>query len=166
MFKATILSRMYFSYYQFMIADANVQELGCKWTAAHTSQGFARRDDFVSFNTLLQFGDAIPRVVCGPVMPDSSYERAISVPLYCDTGQLQVVGIEEFDVVRHIKLDKGHYRVTAAQVVSGEEELILDIFLERLDAPLSKSVIVLADSMLSPPTELIEWSEVPDADKK
>jgi len=152
---ALLTSTMYFSYSQFLVFDSSVQAPECAPTRAHADQGFARRTKSVLFGTLLDFGYADLTVYAGPYVEKPEYERVIEVPLHVPSGEVRIKGPEEIKSERSIKLDKGYYRLVAAQVVKEEEEII-DLFFEKVTGPLLRSRIWVADDRLKPPTPLLE----------
>ncbi len=156
----TLIPRLYFSYGQFFVYDFSVTAPGCLWTDAHNAQGFARRDSAVSFGTLLEFGYADVRYRLGSFQPNDAYERVIAVPFLVCTGKVIVDGPEEINIQRNFELPTGNYRVFCGQRLVGHKEERIDLFFERLDEPLGKSEVVVADAMLDPPLELVETAEV------
>ena len=152
--------RLYFSYSQFMVYDQCVQLPGCAWTHEHTSQGFARRESAVCFNTPLEFGHADVSVSLSAYRNQKQYERVIAVPFLAQSGKVIVDGPEELDVERAVTLRPGNYRLVVAQRVIAEDEEEIDLFFEELDLPMKQSEILLADEALDPPTPLIETAEV------
>jgi hypothetical protein len=133
---------------------------GCAWTAAHSAQGFARRDDSVCFSTLLEFGHAIVSITAGSFQTEFTHQRVIAVPFTSKSGRLVVEGPEEFDTGRTFELERGHYRLIAAQRVLREEEEQIDLFFEVLKEPLRCSLIFIADDMLNPAIPLLETADV------
>lgn len=159
--KSTALSpKLYFSYSQFMVFDQAEQLPGCDWTEEHTAQGFSRRESTVCFGTPLEFGHANVMITVGPYTPQEKYERVISVPFLSSSGRVRVEGPDEMDVDRAFDLHPGNYRLTAAQITTGKDEEVIDLFFEPLDAPLKQSTVVIADEMLNPPDRLIETAGI------
>jgi hypothetical protein len=161
---ATALSpKLYFSYSQFMVFDKTEQLPGCDWTEEHTSQGFARRESTVCFGTPLEFGYADVTIVIGPYKAREDYGRVISVPFLSSSGKATVEGPDEMDVDRVFDLPRGNYRLTAAQIIIGDDEELIDLFFEPLEAPLKQSTILIADEMLNPPKQLTEMAGIAGA---
>jgi hypothetical protein len=152
--------RLYFSYSQFLVYDSAVKAPGCLWTDAHSAQGFARRDSAVSFGTLLEFGFADVSLRRGPFQPSETYERVIAVPFVVSTGRVIVDGPEEIKIGRAIELPVGNYQIVAAQRVLGDDEELIDLFVDKLEEPLRNSKIIVADAMLNPSAQLVETAEV------
>jgi hypothetical protein len=158
--KTTLSPRLYFSYSQFMIYDQSVQLPGCDWTEEHTAQGFARRESVVNFNTPLEFGYADVAISRKGYQPQQEYQRVIAVPFRVTSGKVVVEGPEETTVERSINLPPGHYRLVAAQYVTGDDEEVIHLYFEPLSKALERSAILVADEALSPPTPLIETAKV------
>ena len=158
--KISLEPPLYFSYSQFMVYDQAVQAPGCRWTERHTRQGFARRESAVCFSTLLEFGRA--DVTCSLCRFQSAedYERVIAVPFLTTTGKVLVEGPEELNVTRVIELEKGNYRLVAAQRVTGDKTERLDLFFEKLEGPSRKSDILVADPELRPEVPLLDTADV------
>ena len=154
--------KMYFSYSQFMVFDRGERRPECDWKDTHVDQGFARRDSTVSFGTLLEFGSATLNVYTAQYEPRDEYERVVAVPFRVRSGEVEIVGPEEDDIERRVRLTPGHYRLYAAQrvVTEDEENMIMeeaiDLFFEPLSSPAEKSEIIVADAELNPPDELLE----------
>ncbi len=149
----------YFSYSQFQVFDSEVKLPGCAWTDGHYKQGFARREPNVSFGTLLEFGHADVAVHLGPYKGNDDHERVIEVPIEVSSGEVVVGGPEEYPNKHIVKVPKGHYRLVAAQTVTGDEREAIDLYFERLAEPLARSRIVVADDVLDPPSPLLESVE-------
>ncbi|MCZ7667023.1 MAG: competence protein ComJ [Chloroflexi bacterium] len=126
----------------------------------HSAQGFARRESTVSFGTLLEYGYADVFCHRGPFQSDKAYERVIAVPFLVCTGKLMVDGPEEINVGRTLELPVGNYRVVCAQRVVDDETELIEIFFEKVDEPLRKSEVIIADAILDPCVELLETAEV------
>ncbi|MEI8376840.1 MAG: competence protein ComJ [Planctomycetota bacterium] len=152
--------RLYFSYSQFFVYDSVVKAPGCLWTDAHSAQGFARRESVISFGTLLEFGFADVYFHRGPFQPREAYERVIAVPFVIFTGKVMVDGPEEIKIGRAIELPVGNYQIVAAQRVVGDDEELIDLFVDKLEEPLWSSKIIVADAMLNPAFQLVESAEV------
>lgn len=159
MAKIKLSPPLYFSYGQFLVYDQSVAAPGCLWTEQHTAQGFARRESTVCFRTLLDLGYAEVVYQLDAFMSDSSYERVIAVPFFVSTGKVVVDGPEENSVSRLVEIANGRYRLTAAQRVAGEREHI-ELFFEKLELPLRKSQVVVADKELQVPDELLETAAI------
>jgi hypothetical protein len=155
---------LYFSYGQFMVYDESVDLPGCDWTDEHSKQGFARREGTVNFSTMLEFGYADVVAHCGPYEARGSdervYERVIAVPFQVVSGTVVVEGPEETEVSRRVALPCGHYRVVAAQLVSGEEAEQIDLYFELVGNQVERSAILVRDDKLSPPRRLLETAGV------
>jgi hypothetical protein len=150
---------VYFSYGHIFVFDRSVKLPGLAWTEGHHKQGFARRDKSVAFRTLLEFGEAHVSVHLGPYEPRLDHERVIEVPIESPTGEVGIEGPEEIGAQRFIRLEKGHYRLVAAQALDSDREAV-DLYLEKVTAPLSRSRILVADAALAPSEPLIESTEV------
>jgi hypothetical protein len=151
---------LYFSYNQFLIYDSDVKLPGCEWTAAHSAQGFARRESVVCFSTLLEFGNANVVVSCSVFESRQEYERAIAVPFRITSGKVIVEGPDESDVDRSVAVPSGDYRLVAAQYVTGDDEEAIDLFFELLPESLKKSSVLVLDEALNPPQVLIETASI------
>jgi len=143
-----------------MVYDQSVRLPGCDWTEEHTAQGFARRESAVNFNTPLEFGYADVSVSHAGYQPQQEYQRAIAVPFRVTSGKVLVDGPEETTVERIVTLPAGHYRLIAAQCVTGDDEEVIDLYFEPLARALEQSAILVADDALDPPTPLIETAKV------
>jgi len=160
---------LYFSYSQFMVFDASVKLPGCDWTDAHISQGFARRHGVVAVSTLLEFGTARVAVTLAAPDPHSlqAYTRVIAVPLAVTSGTLSIQGPEEDAGTRQVRVAKGHYRATIAQVVRDaehgddeDEKEDIRIWFEKVDVPVMRSRLLVMDDGLDPPTPLVETADI------
>jgi hypothetical protein len=161
--RVSVPPKMYFSYHQFMVFDADVRLPGCAWTPEHSAQGFARRESVVNFNTLLEFGEA--DVVVGEVyQPRDDYARVIAVPFLVMSGRVIIEGPEETTRERHIDVRPGFYRLVAAQRLIGEEQQQIDLFFEPRDQPVEHSTILIADDELTPPPLLLETAGIAGVD--
>jgi hypothetical protein len=158
--KLALTSRLYFSYSQFLVYDQSVQLPGCAWTEAHSAQGFARRRSAVCFGTIMEFGHANVTVTVGAYQPSEEYERVIAVPFVVTSGKVIVDGPEETNVERSFDLPVGNYRLVAAQRVVGDEDEIIDLFVEQSVEFSERSVVLVADDGLNPPTPLVETAEI------
>ena len=143
-----------------MVYDQSVRLPGCDWTEEHTAQGFARRELVVNFNTLLEFGYADVAVSRETYQPEQEYQRAIAVPFQVTSGKVVVEGPEETTVERAVSLPPGHYRLVAAQHVTGDDKEVIDLYFEPLTEALESSAILVADEALTPSTPLIETAKV------
>ena len=161
--KIALAPRLYFSYSQFMVYDESVRLPGCAWTDTHSAQGFARRESTVNFNTPLEFGYADVTVCNGSYQPHEQYVRVVAVPFLVSSGRVIVDGPEELKVQRRFDLAMGNYRLVAAQRITGDEEEAVDLFFEPLEKPLDRSAVLIADSALNPPTNLLETAAVAGA---
>jgi hypothetical protein len=137
---------------------------GSLWTDTHVRQGFARRDRVVSFGTVLEAGRAVLKVHLGSYGPSEGHERVVTVPFSTPSGKVMIDGPEEFRG-RHVVLESGHYRLTAAQQVIGEEfvdefQELIELYFESVPKPVSASEILVADPLLDPPAVLLEEAEV------
>jgi hypothetical protein len=150
---------MYFSYGQFMVYDSSEPAPGCLWTNDHYNQGFARRSATVCYRTLKQEGEADVTYIHGHFVPRYSYVRVIAVPFFSTTGRVLVEGPEEVGTGRIVNIPAGDYRLTCGQRYENNC-VVVDLFFEKLERPLERSIVIVADSELSPPTELIESAEV------
>jgi len=152
---------LYFSYSQFMVFDRSVELPGCDWTESHVRQGFARREQNVSFSTLDEFGTADLVVHLGPYVSASRHQRVIEVPLQVSSGKVVVCGPEESGAEEHVvSVESGPYRLVAAQALVTEGLEAIDLYLEALTAPITRSRILVADRALQPPDPLLETVEV------
>jgi hypothetical protein len=160
--KLSLSPRLYFSYSQFDVYDQNIRLGGCAWTDEHTAQGFARRESIVNFGTLLEFGYADVVVRRSSYEPRDDYERVIAVPILITSGRVIVHGPEETETgrERNFALPPGHYRLVAAQRVTGDDEEAIDLFFEPVTQPLEQSEVLVADDALDPPTPLIETAAI------
>ena len=158
-----LLPKLYFSYSQFMVYDQSIQLPGCNWTEEHTAQGFARRESVVNFSTLREFGYANVAVSRDAYHPQREYQRVIGVPFLVTSGKVVVDGPEETTIERSFPLPPGHYRLIAAQCAIGDEEEVIDLYFEPLTKALERSIILVADEELRPPTPLIETAEIAGA---
>lgn len=157
---AILSPRLYFSYNQFMVYDSTVSTPGCAWTEEHSAQGFARRDSSVCFNSILECGSAVVTAIIGSYQPDEEYERVIAVPFVVESSKVLIEGPEEFDSGRVIALEPGNYRLVVAQCVIDDDCERIDLFFERSEEPLQRSIIILADEMLNPPNSLLETADI------
>jgi hypothetical protein len=151
---------IYFSYSQFTVFDSSVELPGCDWTDGHSKQGFARRQANVSFGTILEFGHGDVALHLGLYEPRGDHERVIEVPIEVSSGQVVIGGPEEYPNRHVVTLANGHYRVVSAQTVTGDDREAIDIYFEKLSAPLATSRIVVADDMLDPPNPPLENADV------
>jgi Competence protein J (ComJ) len=155
---------LYFSYGQFGVIDRDSDLHGLYWEERHNSQGFARRDSIACFRTLAVHGYTDVSVALGPYEPAANYDRVISVPFHVRSGIVAVEGPEEVNLVkRNVELAPGNYRLTAAQqyaAAEGREETI-DLYFERVDEPLKRSEVLLADEELNPVYPLLETADEP-----
>lgn len=154
-FSATV----YFSYNQFFVFDKSIKLPACTWTERHFNQGFARREKNAVFGSLLEFGYAELAVYLGAYKGRDAHERVIEVPIEVSSGEVVIAGPEEFDDTRVVKLAKGHYRLVVAQTVTDEDRETIDLYFEKLAAPLTKSQIIVADDALHPPSPLIDTAD-------
>jgi hypothetical protein len=157
---ATFSATIYFSYSQFQVFDRSVKLPGCAWTEMHYKQGFARRASNVSFGTMLEFGHGDVAVYFGSYEGKDLHERVIEVPIEVSSGEVIISGPEEYPNEHVVKMPQGHYRLVAAQMVTGADREAIDLYFEKLAQPLAKSRIVAADDALSPPTALLETADV------
>ena len=151
---------VYFSYSQFQVFDSTVKLPGCAWTEGHYKQGFARREPNVCFGTMLEFGHGDVTVHLGPYEGKDDHERVIEVPLEVSSGEVVIGGPEEYPNKHIVKVAPGHYRLVAAQTVTGDDREAIDLYLEKLSEPVSRSRIIVADNALNPPSALLENVEV------
>ncbi len=151
---------IYFSYNQFNVFDRSVKLPGCAWTDGHYKQGFARRQRNVAFSTLLEFGHGDLAVHLAPYAEKHAYQRVIEVPIEVPSGEVVLEGPEEDPDKRTVQMPCGHYRLIAAQAVTGEDREAIDVYFERLSQPLARSRIIVADDELDPPSPLLESVEV------
>ena len=149
----------YFSHSQFMVYDASVELPGCKWTEAHSRQGFARRESTACLGALLEFGHARVEVDTGPFVPRPEDERVISIPFFAKTGRVVVSGPEE-DIMHLVRLGCGHRRLTVAQSVVNDEPESIRLTFERVDEPDPASRILKSDPGWTPPSTLLEDAEI------
>lgn len=82
------------------------------------------------------------------------------MPFLTTTGKVLVEGPEELNVTRVIELEKGNYRLVAAQRVTGDKTERLDLFFEKLEGPSRKSDILVADPELRPEVPLLDTADV------
>jgi hypothetical protein len=157
--KALLTPQLYFSYGQFMIYDLTTELPGCAWTAQHTAQGFARRETVACFNSILEYGHATVTVTRGEYVPHAKYMRVISVPFRVDSGKVLIEGPEEFGVGRAIDLNAGNYLLTAAQLIVGDDEELIDLFFASRAVTVDHSKIVVADDNLHPSSDLLETAD-------
>lgn len=149
-----------FSYSQFFIYDAGLNNPACAWTEAHSRQGFARREGVVAVGTLLEFGKAqVSLEFCEPSL--ASFERVVSVPLEFKSGAIAVDGPEETPGARKLPIENGHYRATIAQKRNDDTEEEIKIWLEKVDVPLRRSELIVIDEGLDPPATLLETADMP-----
>ncbi len=158
--EALYSATIYFSYSQFQVFDSSVKLPGCAWTDGHYQQGFARREQNVSFGTPLEFGHGDVAVHLGPYRGKDDHERVIEVPIEVSSGEVVIGGPEEYPNKHVVKLPKGHYRLVAAQAVTSDDREAIDLYFEKLPEPLAKSQIIVADDALHPPSPLLESVEV------
>jgi hypothetical protein len=151
---------IYFSYGQFQVFDSSVKLPGCAWTDGHYKQGFARREQNVSFGTLLEFGYGDVVVHLGAYRGRDVHKRAIEVPISVSSGEVVIGGPEEYPNKQVVKLPNGHYRLVAAQTVTSDDREGIDLYFEQLLEPLATSQIIIADDALHPPSPLLESVEV------
>ena len=149
-----------FSYSQFHVFDSSVKLPGCAWTDGHYKQGFARREQNVSFGTPLEFGYGDVGVHLGPYKGRDEHERVIEVPIEVSSGEIVIGGPEEYPNKHIVKMPKGHYRLVAAQTVTAEDREAIDLYFEKLAEPLTKSRVVVADEGLDLASPLLESVEV------
>lgn len=152
-------ARIYFSYNQFYVFDKSIESPECTWTQLHLDQGFARRERNAAFGTLLQFGHGELSVHMGPYEGREDHERVVAVPLEVPSGEVVVVGPEEFEDTRVVTLAAGHYRLTVAQAVLADDHEQIDLYFEKLDLPLKTSRVIVADAELRPPSPLLETAD-------
>lgn len=147
-----------FSYSQFFVYDAGLENPACEWTEEHSRQGFARRDGVVAVGTLTEFGTAKVGVTFDPPKP-VSYERVLAAPLEIRSGSIAIDGPEEASGTRQIRVGSGHYRVTIAQRCYSDTAEEIQIWLEKVDVPIQRSELLVVDDMLDPPTPLVETAK-------
>jgi len=157
-----LFPKLYFSYSQFFIYDEGLDSPACKWTEAHSRQGFARRQQAIAVGTLLEFGDASVHVQFGDLAPLEEFERVIAIPLEIRSGRVCVDGPEEHPADRSFPVSPGLYRVAIGQKVVEDQHEEVVIALEKLTVPMSNSEILVADRALDPPVPLIEDAERPE----
>jgi hypothetical protein len=164
--KATTLKpTLPFSYNQFLVYDDSVRLPGCDWTDDHMNQGFARRESTVNFQTLLESGEADVVVTLGAFEPRPQYERVVAVPFRVTSGKVVVdAPDEDSEVGRSIDLLPGNYRLVAAQNVVDDETEEIHLFFEALTQPLERSVILVRDDQLDPPSPLSETAAIAGED--
>src|SRR5262245_5420755 len=126
--KNALSPRLYFSYSQFFVYDKSVPSVGCDWTKAHSDQGFARRESTVAFGTLLEFGHADVLVRREAYEARREYQRVIAVPFCVRSGEVAVEGAEEITIERTVALPPGHYRLVAAQHVTGADNEAIHLY--------------------------------------
>jgi hypothetical protein len=148
-----------FSYNQFLVFDSSVELPGCAWTEEHHKQGFARQEQNVCFGTMLEFGYGDVAVYLGPCKGKDDHERVIEVPIQVSSGEIVIGGPEEYPEKYIVKLPKGHYRLVAAQAVTDDDREAIELYFEKLDEPLAKSRVIVADGRLHPPNPLLENAE-------
>jgi hypothetical protein len=148
--------KLEFSHSQFFVYDAGLVSPACEWTEPHRKQGFARRDRTIAVGALLEFGSADVRIALGAPSNFEDCERVLAVPLEIETGAISIDGPEEGARVRSVNVKNGHYRVTIAQKVIDEISEEISIWLERLDIPLRRSELLIADVALNPSAPLVE----------
>ena len=153
------VATIYFSYNQFLVFDRAVKLPGCDWTEAHVQQGFARRAQTVGFRTMLEFGHGDVCVYLAPYEQLTEHQRVIEIPLEISSGEAVICGPEEPDE-QVVKMQKGHYRLVAAQRITGEAREAIDLYFEVLTVPLEESRVLIAGSELAPPAQLVESAEV------
>jgi hypothetical protein len=159
--RPVLSASFYFSYSQFLVYDRSVELPGCAWTDDHTRQGFARREQNVSFGTLDEFGTADLIVNLGPYAPARAYQRVIEVPLHVPSGRVLICGPEDSDAeARAVDVEPGHYRLVAAQALVADERETIDLFFEKVTPPSARSRILRADEELHPPDPLLETVDV------
>jgi hypothetical protein len=112
------------------------------------------------FKELMEFGVAATRIFLQEYEPHLRYERVIAVPFHAPTGLLRIKAPDEpWKVEPDVVLNKGSYRLVAAQVTKGEMQERVDLFFEQLDSPLATSRILVADLELEPPPTLLETAD-------
>jgi len=164
-----LTSRMDFSYNQFMVfsADLDLAELAMDWTQEHVDQGFARRKSIVSFSTITQYGQADLNVYLARFEDTASYQRVIAVPFYSPIARVVICGPEEVGSEHFLTVETGYYRLIEAQKLLQPHEytgdlghIAVDLYFELVEKPLETSQIIVCDSMLSPPRDLLEYAEL------
>lgn len=154
---------LYFSYNQFMVYDKTTEYPACAWTQGHYDQGFARRASTVCFGTLLEFGAArITAYLASPPSRCDEYERVIAVPLSVPSGAVALEGPDKYPIERTFQIPEGRYRLTAAQRrCEDEEREDVSLFFERIDGPIERSEILVADPGIKRKTDLLESADIP-----
>lgn len=145
-----------FAYGQFMVFDMSASGDGVRWTEAHVNQGFARTASFVLCGTMVEYGNADLTVCVAPYLRDPRYQRVIVVPFESTSGHVQIDGPEHNDPDHVIQLPVGHYEMTIAQFVVTEDHEEISVFFQPRATPLTASRIILADTGLMPPKNLVE----------
>ncbi|WP_035613408.1 competence protein ComJ [Haloferula sp. BvORR071] len=154
---------LYFSYSMFAIFDNAVGLPRVNFTKIHIAQGFGRNESGAWFHTPEEYGMAYLRVAVGPFEPTGEYDRAVSVPFRCVSGQVTLAGPDEGEGDDWtIELAPGDYLLTVAQRITQPEdedheaEEEIDLFFEPLAQPASRSEILIADEKMEPPAVLQE----------
>jgi Competence protein J (ComJ) len=149
-----------YSYSQLQVFDSDIDRPGFHWTEEHVEQGFARQSRNVSFATLSSYGTADVAVFVAAYEERGEYERVIAVPFELKSGKLEFGGPEESAHAHGLFLPNGHYRLVAAQTLLADDRERVDLYFEKLDLPLRRSRILVADEQLRPPATLSETAEV------
>lgn len=152
-------SELRYSYNQFLVFDANEVVPGCHWEDAHWRQGFARRDCIIAFATLDQAGIAHLLIRDESDVPGSKI-RIIESYIKVPSGKICIEGVDEYPISRYVLLRPGIYKVKVSQEYDNNNNLIISIMLNHCEEAL-QSKIILADSVLQPPSVLRENSDFP-----
>ena len=158
-----MLLDVYVSYGQIMVFDASVKLPGCLWTPEHGRQGFVRRDQTASFRTIVEYGHTPVHVHLEPFVSSPEHVCAIEVPLRVTSGAVAIGGPEEIERKNLVALPAGSYRVTCAQSGTESEGETVEIYLEKLERPLTHSRILVAGDFFDPPgppSPLVEDAEI------
>lgn len=154
---------LFFSQGQFIVSDESYDVLSLRWSEVETRQGFARREQIASIGTIVDAGYAILSIYSGRYQVDERHTRVVEVPLRIDGDSIEIQGPEEPSRAHAMRIAPGHYRVTAAQFVTGEGTgvvgEVIDLFLEPVEERLQGSRVIVADDKLDPPEELSELAD-------
>lgn len=153
-----------FSHTSFGVYDEALRPQLFLGNEGHSRQGFERSETQVGFGALLEFGNALLTVYLGPYERKPEHQRTIAVPIHLASGRAHVSGGPDDLPGRALTLPAGHYRLVAAQHILAVDleppqldRMAIDLFFEKLDVPMEKSEILVADEPLAnPPNPLLE----------
>lgn len=158
-----------FGYNQFIVRDRDADAAGLDWSDRHVAQGFARRDQIISFGTLVGWGRATVHVQLGGQVDSHQYERIVKVPFHCPSGLVELMTPDmAYGESSFFQVECGHYSVLAAQRLvsdpgrlSAHPLIEVVLLLEPRDQSLDRSEVVKADADLSPQFPLLESADIP-----